>query len=170
MAEAGLVCWEIKYKEEFWRPITGIRGAAGDGNNDTVENLSWTPLGAQASNKMGPNFTPPFPAYTSGHATFGAAMFKTLRKFYRTDRIRFTFVSDEFNGITRDNQGNVRPLIQRSFKSLSEAEEENGQSRIYLGIHWAFDKTEGIAQGRSVADYVFANAFTPLSPSPLRPR
>ena len=165
MADAGLACWETKYREEFWRPITGIREAAGDGNNDTVENLSWTPLGAPASNKMGPNFTPPFPAYTSGHATFGAAMFETLRKFYRTDRIRFTFVSDEFNGVTRDNQGIVRPLIPRSFKSLSEAEQENGQSRIYLGIHWAFDKTEGIEQGRSVADYVFANAFTPLHPS-----
>ena len=38
---------------------------------------------------------------------------------------------------------------------MSEAEEENGQSRIYLGIHWTFDKTEGIAQGRKVADYVF---------------
>ena len=162
MAEAGLVCWGTKYKEEFWRPITGIREAASDGNNDTEENLSWTPLGAQASNKVGPNFTPPFPAYPSGHATFGAAMFQTLRKFYRIDRIRFTFVSDEFNGITRDNQGIVRPFKPRTFKSLSEAEEENGQSRIYLGIHWAFDKTEGIAQGRKVADYVFEHAFTPL--------
>src|SRR5215510_716547 len=163
MAEAGLVCWGTKYREEFWRPITGIREAASDGNNDTEENFSWTPLGAQASNKVGPNFTPPFPAYPSGHATFGAAMFQTLRKFYRIDRIRFTFVSDEFNGITRDNQGIVRPLKPRTFKSLSEAEEENGQSRIYLGIHWAFDKTEGIAQGRQVADYVFANAFVPAA-------
>jgi hypothetical protein len=160
MADAGLACWATKYREEFWRPITGIREAAGDGNDDTTENMFWTPLGAQASNKIGPDFTPPFPAYTSGHATFGAAMFETLRKFYRTDRIRFTFVSDEFNGVTRDNQGNVRPIIPRSFKSLSQAEEENGQSRIYLGIHWSFDKTEGIAQGRKVADYVFRHAFT----------
>jgi PAP2 superfamily len=162
MADAGLACWETKYREEFWRPITGIRKAADYGNSDTLGDVNWTPLGAPASNKIGPDFTPPFPAYTSGHATFGAAMFETLRKFYRTDRISFTFVSDEFNGVTRDNQGIVRPLIARSFKSLSEAEEENGQSRIYLGIHWAFDKSEGILQGRKVGDHVFANAFTPL--------
>ena len=63
--------------------------------------------------------------------------------------------------MTLDNEGNVRPLIPRSFETLSEAEEENGQSRIYLGIHWSFDKTEGIAQGRRVADAVFRDAFQP---------
>ena len=57
----------------------------------------------------------------------------------------------------------MRPLIPRSFTSLSQAEEENGQSRIYLGIHWSFDKTEGITQGRRVADYVFENTFRPLN-------
>lgn len=51
--------------------------------------------------------------------------------------------------------------MERRFSSLSQAEEENGQSRIYLGIHWAFDKTEGIAQGRLVADYVFKNILRP---------
>jgi hypothetical protein len=70
--------------------------------------------------------------------------------------------------VTQDNQGAVRPLIPRSFASLSEAEEENGQSRIYLGIHWAFDKTDGIALGRRVADEVFQHAFQPLRRSPTR--
>jgi Flp pilus assembly pilin Flp len=79
-----------------------------------------------------------------------------------TDRIAFSFVSDEFNGVTRDNKGNVRPRVRRRFSSLSQAEEENGQSRIYLGIHWAFDKIEGIAHGRTVGSYVFENAFQPL--------
>ena len=45
------------------------------------------PLGAPASNLNGPNFTPPFPAYPSGHAVFGGALFQTLRRFYGTDRM-----------------------------------------------------------------------------------
>src|SRR5438093_853457 len=160
MADAGIAIWESKYHYEFWRPITGIRESDSDGNPRTVQDPTYSPLGAPASNLTGPNFTPPFPAYPSGHAGFGGALFQILRNFYGPDHIAFTFVSDEFNGETVDNQGNVRPLVPRSFSSLSEAEEENGQSRIYLGIHWAFDKTEGIAQGRRVADYVFSNAFT----------
>ncbi len=170
MADAGSAIWESKYYYQYWRPVTGIREAdlgtgptgAGDGNDATTGDLNFTPLGAPASNLTGPNFTPPFPAYPSGHAGFGGALFETLRKFYRTDQIAFTFISDEFNGVTRDNSGNVRPVVFRTFSSLSQAEEENGQSRIYLGIHWSFDKTQGIAQGRRVADYVFANTFTPI--------
>ena len=84
-----------------------------------------------------------------------------MRRFYGTDNIRFTFVSDELNGATRGNDGTIRPLVPRTFQSLSQAEEENGQSRIYLGIHWSFDKTEGIALGRHCADWVFDHAFTP---------
>jgi hypothetical protein len=37
----------------------------------------------------------------------------------------------------------------------------NSQSRIYLGIHWQFDKTQAIAQGRNVANYVFDHTFLP---------
>ena len=169
MADAGIAVWESKYYYQYWRPVTGIREAdeqtgptgLGDGNPATNGDTTYSPLGAPASNLAGPNFTPPFPAYPSGHAGFGGALFEMLRKYYRTDRIRFTFISDEFNGVTRDNNGVVRPVVERSFSSLSEAEEENGQSRIYLGIHWAFDKTEGVAQGRRVADYVFKHALQP---------
>jgi membrane-associated phospholipid phosphatase len=169
MADAAMAVWESKFYYQFWRPVTGIRESdpgtgptgLGDANPATAGDPAFSPLGAPASNLNGPNFTPPFPSYPSGHAGFGGALFGTLRRFYQTDAIAFTFVSDEFNGVTRDNQGNVRPLIPRQFSSLSQAEEENGQSRIYLGIHWAFDKTGGIAQGEQVADYVMRNAFLP---------
>jgi hypothetical protein len=170
MADTAIAVWESKYHYDFWRPITGIRESdrgtgptgAGDGNPATIDDVSFTPLGAPASNLNGPNFTPPFPAYPSGHAGLGGALFETIRRFYGTDHIGFTFVSDEFNGVTKDRDGNIRPYMPRSFSTLSQAEEENGQSRIYLGIHWRFDKTAGIAQGRKVADYVFNHAFLPI--------
>jgi hypothetical protein len=170
MADAGIAVWDSKFHYDFWRPITAIHESdtgtgptgSGDGNASTVGDPTFRPLGAPASNLTGPNFTPPFPAYPSGHAGFGGALFETLRQFYGTDAVAFTFVSDEFNGLTRDNQSLLRPYKPRSFSSFSQAEEENGQSRIYLGIHWSFDKTQGIAQGRRVADYVFSHAFRPI--------
>lgn len=169
MADAGVAIWESKYFYDLWRPVTGIREAdagtgptsAGDGNPYTIGDPAFMPLGAPGSNLNGPNFTPPFPSYPSGHGGFGGSLFQILRRFYGTDRIAFTFVSDEFNGTTRDNNGNVRPLRPRSFSRLSQAEEENGQSRIYLGIHWAFDKTEALTQGERVADYVYFHSYRP---------
>lgn len=167
MADTAIVLWKTKYYHQFWRPVTGIREAdegtgpsgLGDGNPATRGDPSFTPLGAQASNLSGPNFTPPFPASPSGHAGFGSAVFQMLRNFYRTDRIAFSFVSDEYNGVTRDNHGNVRPHMARRFASLSQAEEESAQSRIYLGIHWSFDKAQGLYVGRRVANYVFRHGL-----------
>lgn len=159
MADAGIAVWESKYYYNLWRPVTGIREAANDGNPDTTSDPTYVPLCAPASNLAGANFTPPFPAYPSGHAGFGGALFETLRNFFGTDDIAFTFTSDEYNGVTVDNLGNVRPLLPRSFTNLSQAEEENGQSRIYLGIHWSFDKTQGIAMGNKVADHVFSTVY-----------
>jgi hypothetical protein len=167
MADTCMVLWEVKYDHQSWRPVTGIRESdegsgptgLGDGNADTRGDPGWTPLGAPASNLVAPNFTPPFPAYPSGHAAFGSALFETLRKVYGSDQIAFTFVSDEYNGVTRDNSGAVRPRLPRGFATLSQAEEENGQSRIYLGIHWAFDKTAGVSVGRGVASYIFQHGL-----------
>jgi hypothetical protein len=166
LADSTIVGWESKYYYKFWRPVHGVREASpgtgptgkGDGNPDTHADPNWTPLGAPASNLVGPDFTPAFPSYPSGHAVTGGALFQTLRKLYG-DKVPFTFVSDEWNGITRDNEGWVRPKWPRSYGSLSQAEEEAGQSRIYLGVHWQFDKTSGIAVGHQVADYVFARGL-----------
>ena len=167
MADTGIVVWETKYYYDFWRPVTAIREAdagsgptgKGDGNPDTAGDPTWRALGAPANHGSGRNFTPPFPAYTSGHAGFGGAVFGILRRFFGRDDIRFRFVSDEFNGVTVDQDGQVRPLLPRTFASLSQAEEENGQSRVYLGVHWSFDKVEGTRQGNRVADVVFESAM-----------
>lgn len=159
MADAAISAWETKYAYKHWRPIHGIRAGETDGNAATTTQATWEPLGAPATNLTGPNFTPPFPAYPSGHSTFGSALFQTLRNVYGSDDVEFSLVSDEYNGVNKDNQGNVRPAVVRNYSSFSEAEEENGQSRIYLGVHWSYDKTGGAAMGRQLADYIYRRAF-----------
>lgn len=154
MGDAGIQCWGEKYQYSFWRPILGIRRADEDGNAATIADPNWTPLGASASNSTRNNFTPNFPSYASGHSTFGAALFRTLQRYYGKDNIAFTFVSDELNGVTTDNKGKVRPLRPRRFKSLSAAAAENARSRIYLGVHWQIDADEGMRCGTAVGDHV----------------
>src|SRR5215204_1690207 len=82
MADAGILAWDEKYKHELWRPVVGIREhdrsagpAATQANNNISDDCdsSWLPLGAPNTNRVGKNQTPAFPAYPSGHATFGAA-------------------------------------------------------------------------------------------------
>ena len=149
MADAGITAWECKYVDNFWRPITGIRNGDVDGNLDTVADTQWEPLGAPDS--LGGSFTPSFPSYVSGHSTFGAALFRTLQNFYGTDAISFQLTSDELPGVVR------------SYSSFTQAAEENGDSRIYLGVHWRFDDTYGQQAGRAIADHVFDNDFTPVA-------
>jgi hypothetical protein len=168
MADGGIVCWDAKYQYNFWRPITAIREndpgtgptGLGSGNPFLVGqgDPSWQPLGAPAHNGGG-NFTPPFPSYTSGHATIGAALFKMMEDYYGTDNVHFTVSTDEFNTITGSS------LPPRSYDSFSQASGENALSRIYLGIHFHFDATAGIQCGDQIADYIFEHSLLPLNGS-----
>jgi|GEM_PF-234324 len=151
MADAGMATWKAKYEYDLWRPITGIRDGNIDGNPQTVGDVNWVPLGSPGPdpNSTSDDFTPPFPAYTSGHAAFGAATFRTLAHFYGSDQFNFTLRSDELPGVTR------------SYTSFSQAADENSVSRVYLGVHWRFDSTEGQVLGSAVADDLFQQMLVP---------
>ncbi len=156
MGDAGILAWDDKYFYDVWRPVVGIRehdpstGPAGVGGDvlDLDADPGWLPLGAQNSNNVGQkNPTPPFPAYPSGHATFGAAVFQSVKCFYDKGEYcqddlaeDLEFVSDELNGISVDNTGTIRPRHVRKFPGgLWQMIEENGRSRVFLGVHWVFD-------------------------------
>lgn len=105
------------------------------------------------------NFSPPFPAYTSGHATFGCAAFKTVANFYGTTDIGFSYTGVEWNGETKDQFNRVRPCLERSFTDLLTPMAENAASRIFNGVHWVFDGTKGCEAGLAISDHVFENVF-----------
>ena len=148
VADAGIVAWDAKFQYDYWRPISGIRQADLDGNPDTVADPDWVPLGSPGGSD--PDFTPPFPTYISGHASFGGALFQAMENFYGTDDISFSLTSDELPGVTRD------------YESFSQAMVENGRSRVYLGIHWNFDDEVARIVGADVANHVSTHYFQPI--------
>jgi hypothetical protein len=163
MGDAGILAWEQKYIHDLWRPVVGIRehdvstgpGAVAQAKINKDADPEWLPLGAPGSNSYidgtglsDRDGTPPFPAYPSGHATFGAAAFHMVRLLCgvaigdRQEDHVFTcgIGSDELNGKTRDSRGVVRTKHLRKFPGgLWKMIEENGFSRVYLGVHWSFD-------------------------------
>jgi PAP2 superfamily len=174
MADAGIAAWHWKYEYDVWRPVVGIReadpgfGPTGSGDGNTLRKKGdpfWLPLGAPNSNPVPPkelkelkllaassNGTPPFPAYPSGHSTFGSACFEVAAALLckKTEEISVTFVSDEFNDMTTDNTGATRPRWEQTF-TLRQAIDQNAISRIYLGVHWDFDASGGETVGNAVA-------------------
>jgi hypothetical protein len=145
MADAGLVAWDVKYRTDIdlWRPISAIREAASDGNAATEADPEWEPLNP---------FTPPFPAYISGHATFAAAHAAVLRGFFGRDDITFNITSDD------------TPGVFRTYHSLDAAARENGRSRIFLGVHYQFDADDGYQSGTALGDYVVKQHLRKLTP------
>lgn len=156
MADAGIDAWHYKYTNDLWRPVVGVRA---EDNNEGGDSF-WAPLGAPQTNSgTRTTLTPNFPAYPSGHATFGAALMQVLRLALKTapgpitiaDVLAveggappvagedFTFVSEELNGISADPDGSTRQKVEKTFVSFAEAAWENSVSRIYLGVHWRFD-------------------------------
>ncbi len=113
-------------------------------------------------------FTPNFPSYPSGHATFGAACF-AMAKFVRQerpltrhdpDRIRGPFVSDELNGISIDHfRDETRPYFPMAYESLDHMIADNDLSRVFLGVHWRFDSNRGSESGARVARAVYNMAY-----------
>jgi hypothetical protein len=132
LADAGIVCWDAKFRYRYWRPITAIRSADRTSNLDTKPDVRWLPL----------LNTPPFPSYTSGHSTFSGAGATVLAKFFGADDLEFTVGTD---GI---------PGTQRSYKGFWAAAQEAGKSRVYGGIHYECDNREGLALGKAVAEEV----------------
>jgi PAP2 superfamily/Vanadium chloroperoxidase N-terminal domain len=158
MADAAIVAWAAKYHYDLWRPVLGLRqGATGLGPNNgslaaalpAVADPGWLPLGIPRTGLPGQfHHTPDFPAYPSGHATFGAAACRVAALFYAArwgrpvaDFLRhegFDFVSEEYDGSHRDAAGVLRPLVTRRL-TLASAIVDNAVSRVYLGVHWRFD-------------------------------
>lgn len=144
MFDASIAAWDTKFTYDLWRPIDAIREANTVPGSTLTADPNWEPLSDQVN-----GFTPPFPAYVSGHATVAGTWASTMADFFGTDNISFDAASDNLAGT-------------RHFDSFSSAADEDAESRIYLGVHYQFDADYGISLGDSVGNFVSANAMQPV--------
>ncbi len=87
------------------------------------------------------------PDYDSAHSVEGGAAAAVLKRFFGTDDIGFTTCSLTLPaGSTCTN---ASPVL-RSYTSFSQAAEENGLSRIFVGFHFLDAVETGIKHGEKI--------------------
>lgn len=121
--EAFISCWDEKYRTNYVRPETVI---------NKYVNPEWQPHIQ----------TPPFPSYTSGHATNSACAAEIMTHWFG-DSLAFTDTSLLEFGINN-----------REITSFRNAAKEAAMSRLYGGIHYRFDNENGTEAGRRLGEFI----------------
>ncbi|MFI0901640.1 vanadium-dependent haloperoxidase [Streptomyces sp. NPDC020983] len=132
MADAAIAEWDVKYQTpiDLWRPVTAVH-YAGD--------ASWQPLSA---GRDGSPLTPCFPAWASGHSAFAGAWAAVMKGYFGgNDSMNFTVSTDDPHS----------PQKTRSYTSFHQAAQEDANSRVYLGVHYPWDASDGLKLGDDVA-------------------
>ena len=141
MADAYTAGWDSKLYYNFWRPYTAIHEAATDGNEKTTGSANWEPLAP----------TPPIQDYPSTHSALGNAAATVLAQVFG-DRTSFTMHSPTADPVN----------APRSFKSFSQAAEENALSRVMAGIHFRFSCDAGMDLGKKIGRWTVEKYLRPL--------
>jgi hypothetical protein len=153
-ADGSIGCWNDKAYWSFWRPITAVHEAAGDGNPATEPDPSWVPLFDPSVPVSGPPLvTPGFPDHPSGHTCISGATARALRAFFGTDKVSFTAVS---------NKCLPAPCPPRNFRRFSSALKEIIGARVWSGIHFRTADVQGAVLGKKVAHYMTKHYFQPI--------
>lgn len=129
--DAAIGAWNSKYFYNLERPESYIK---------RLMIPDWEP-NLDDPNSGTKGITPSFPAYPSGHATFGAAACEALASVFgysygMTDNCHIN--RNEFSG------------APRTFGSFFEMAMENAWSRVPLGVHFRVDAEEGVRYGTEI--------------------
>jgi hypothetical protein len=136
-ADAGISCFNAKYKYGFWRPVTAI--LAGGGNTDLTSDAAWLPLGA----------TPAHPEYPAAHGCVTGAVAPLIASFFGTTRVNVLVDSKAFTDGTH----------QHTFQDTRDLMDEVFWARIYAGFHYHHSLEVGRQLGETVAQELVRKYF-----------
>jgi hypothetical protein len=137
VTNALIASWDAKYTYMFWRPVTAIRAGDTDGNGETEPDAAWTPFVT----------TPTHPEYPAAHTTVGGGALG----FYET-----WFETDQFTLLFKGNLGAVR-----QYTSSAEISAEEGNARVWGGMHWRHSTEVGTRLGIRVGRYTATHLLKP---------
>jgi len=130
VADAFVCCWKVKYTYHSTRPFPFIRAHI----NKNYEQF-WP--------------EPPFPAFSSGHATQSAATAVALTSIFGDT---FPLVDNTYENRVPDFIG--IPYPPRKYKNIQETATECAYSRFLGGIHTRQDNEIGSKQGDTIGKNV----------------
>ncbi len=135
---ALIAAWDAKYTYMFWRPVTAIQAGDTDGNPATEPDTGWMPFIP----------TPSHPEYPAAHTTVGASVLGFYTVWFGTDHFPLTF---------KGNGGAVRTYI-----GVKEIHAEEGNARVWGGMHWRNSTEVGTALGSKAGKYTATHLLKPL--------
>jgi hypothetical protein len=161
--DAGIAAWWVKYKYDYWRPITAIRSQYKDqkvvswlgpnlGFDDEVLGQDWKPY-------QDPSVvTPPFPEYVSGHSTFSAAGNVIMVGMTGSDNFGGRVTMGPGWSKFEANVPAAGNYVTLSWPTFTAMADEAGMSRRYGGIHFKSGDIQGRALGNMVGQNVWSKA------------
>jgi hypothetical protein len=138
VTNALIACWDAKYTYMFWRPVTAIGAGDTDGNSETEPDPAWTPF----------IVTPSHPEYPAAHTTVGGAALGFYTVWFGTDQFPLAFTG---------NGGAVR-----NYTSVNDIHAEEGNARVWGGMHFRNSTEVGTALGSRVGKYTATHLLKPL--------
>jgi hypothetical protein len=138
VVNALIACWDAKYTYMRWRPVTAIRAGDTDGNSETEPDPAWTPF----------IVTPSHPEYPAAHTTVGASVLGFYTVWFGTDQFPLAF---------KGNGGTVR-----YYTNVREIHAEEGNARVWGGMHWRHSTEVGTRVGSRVGKYTATHLLKPL--------
>ena len=144
--DSSICAWDNKFYHDILRPESAIRARAPFFNNPDPRIRKFAKWQSYIP-------TPEFPAYTSGHSTFGAAAAEIMLQFLGHDDVPLTGMSPD-QVLWPQLNGKVR-----RWSGFQQAADENGLSRLCGGVHWTLDHKMGMKSGTDLARHAYLTVF-----------
>jgi hypothetical protein len=146
-SDSGIAAWDGKFHYGWWRPITAIRLADDDDNDDTVADTGWESL----------INTPPYPDYPSGLCNLMGAVGRTLTRILGTTNIDLY--------ITSVAAGTPGSPLTRHYVSAADLNHDAINARVWSGIHFRTADVVASQMGTQIGDWAMDHYFQPTPES-----